>query len=52
MERERQLMEEKVAQSLVREQRYQLDKELTVKQIVDEEKKFIEDRLKQDIDRL
>ena len=45
-------MEEKVAQSMIREQRYNLDKEMTVKQIVDEEKKIIQDRFKNDIDRL
>eukprot|EP00347_Sterkiella_histriomuscorum_P009212 403342098 len=52
IDKERRLMEDKVAQSMIREQRYNLDKEMTVKQIVDEEKKFIQDRFKTDIDRL
>ena len=36
----------------MREQRFNLDKELTVKQIVEEEKQFIADRFKKDIDQL
>jgi len=52
LEKERRLMEEKVAQNMVREQRYHLDKEMTVKQIVEEEKKLIQDRFKDDIERL
>ena len=34
------------------EQRHTLDKQLTVRQIVEEEKKIMEDRFKEDIERL
>ena len=52
LEKERRLMEEKAAQTLVREQRYKLDKEMTVKQIVEEEKQIIQERFKDDVERL
>jgi hypothetical protein len=49
---DRQVMEAKVAQSMFNEQRHNLDKQMTVKQIVDEEKRIIQDRAKEDIDRI
>lgn len=45
-------MEEKVAQSMIRDKKHQLDKEITVKHIVDEEKKILQERYQSDINRL
>lgn len=45
-------MESQVAQARMNEQRHTLDKQLTVRQIVEEEKKIMEDRFKEDIERL
>lgn len=45
-------MEAKVAQSMFNEHKHNLDKQMTVRQIVEEEKKIMEERFKQDMDRL
>jgi hypothetical protein len=52
MGKERMLMEERLAQSLVRDQMHTLDKNMTVKQIVDDERKLLADRFQTDIDRM
>lgn len=49
---DRQAMERKVMQSMVNEQKHQLDKHLTVKQIVEDEKKIIQDRCREDLERM
>lgn len=41
-----------MAHARMNEQRHTLDKQLTVRQIVEEEKKIMEDRFKEDIERL
>ena len=45
-------MERKVMQSMVNEQKHQLDKHLTVKQIVEDEKRIIQDRCREDLERM
>lgn len=45
-------MEERIQSQLYRDKRHALDKEMTVKQIVEDEKKIIEDRFRTDIDRM
>lgn len=45
-------MEEKVAQSLYRDKLNSIDKEMSVKQIVNDEKKILENRFKTDIERM
>ena len=50
--KEKNLMEKKVMESLNREKKHELDKQMTVQKIVEEEKNIMENRFKTDVDKM